>query len=142
MINEIEKKVIKELDSRTDLDYFVQISEQSENPFFLRALAISYNWDDGFSVPIAIADNKHCDLGVALTLFWLAEGIALYTKDIDPNEYNQQWVNFSQLLIDRLMQGHYQPGKVGFKPSINRITEHKYKKSNVPTVLFSEVVGV
>ncbi len=141
MISEFEQKIIEELDSREDLEYFVKIAENSENPFFLRALATSYNWNDGFSIPIAIANNRYCDLGIALTLFWLAEGIALYTSEIVPNEHNQEWAEYSQLLIDRLIADHYQIGIIGFKPSISKLTEHKYNKRNVPSVLFSEVVG-
>jgi hypothetical protein len=52
------------------------------NPLFLKEYVIAYNWDDGFDVPNAIADNEYYDLGTALILFLLAEGMSFYKGEI------------------------------------------------------------
>ena len=40
-----------------------------------------YNWDDGFGVPLAIAEHSCCDLAIAKGLYWLATAYYWYTSD-------------------------------------------------------------
>lgn len=141
MISDIEKMRIDQIQYEDDLDKAIGIAKLSENPCFLQQYSISYNWDSGLSLPTAIANNKYCDLGTALTLFWLAEGMSYFLGELDRNEYNRDWANLCDLLIDRLVNGFYKLGPVSFKPNINKVTIYKYNKANVPPVLYQEVCG-
>ncbi len=142
MINDLEKKLINNIQNEEDLQVCVKVVTDSNNPFFLQEYAITYNWDDGFEVPIAIADNINCDLGTALTLFWLAEGMCFFNGEVERNEYNNDWANFCEMLIERLTLDKYDLGPVSFKPEINKVTAYKYEKNGVPPVLYKEVMGL
>ena len=48
----------------------------------LQEAACEYNWNDGFSISQLISEHQKCDLGVAITLFWLSEAIALLTGSV------------------------------------------------------------
>ncbi|WP_444942760.1 DUF4274 domain-containing protein [Microbulbifer sp. ZKSA006] len=141
MISDIEQKLIDQIQGEENLQELVRVVKASKNPCFLQSYAISYNWGDGFDVPNAIVINEACDLGTALTLFWLAEGICYFTGEVKRNEYNNDWADFCDLLIEKLTSNYFVIGPVSFKPSINRVTAHKYQKSGVPSVLFNEVQG-
>ncbi|HEY1134602.1 MAG TPA: DUF4274 domain-containing protein [Nocardioides sp.] len=50
----------------------------------LVAVASGHNWDDGFAVPLAVANHPACDRGLALMLFWeLDECAELFWSDAD-----------------------------------------------------------
>lgn len=141
MISEIEKEQIYQIQYQENIDKIVSIAKASNNPCFLQQYANAYNWNDGMELPTAIANNEHCDLGTALTLFWLAEGMSYFLKEVERNEYNNDWADFCELIIRNLNNNVYTCGPVSFKPNINRLTQYKYKKAAIPSVLFQEVNG-
>lgn len=102
---------------------------------------MSYNWDDGYALPTAIANNENCDLGTAVTLFWLAEGMSYFLKEVERNEYNIEWADFCETLIQKLNNNDYACGPVSFIPNINRLTQYKYQKIGIPSVLYQAVKG-
>lgn len=141
MINDIERRQIVELQHEEDSEKTANIAKNSSNPCFLQQYAINYNWDDGFRLPKVIAKNQSCDLGTALTLFWLAEGMSYYLGEVARNEYNSDWADFCDLLVQKLLSNSYPVGPVSFKPSINKVTALKYEKNKVPKILYQEVLG-
>ena len=40
----------------------------------MHIIAANYNWDNGFEIPYNIINNKNCDLGTALMIFYDADG--------------------------------------------------------------------
>ena len=112
MISEIEKKQIDQLQCLEDIDKAVSIAKASNNPCFLQQYAIAYNWNDGMKLPVAIANNDHCDLGTALNLFWLAEGMSYFLGDIERNEYNKEWADCCDFIINKLNNNSYVVGPV------------------------------
>ncbi|MEW8441278.1 MAG: DUF4274 domain-containing protein [Candidatus Thiodiazotropha taylori] len=141
MISDIEKKQIDQVQCERDIEKVIGIAEASKNPSFLQKYAINYNWDDGVRLPIAVANNKYCDLGTALTLFWLAEGMSFLSGEVERNRYNNDWADLCDMLVQRLTKNYYAIGPVSFKPSINKVTAFKYQKAGVPSVLYQEVKG-
>ncbi|ATC95059.1 DUF4274 domain-containing protein [Pseudoalteromonas tunicata] len=141
MISEIEKKQIDQIQYEEDIDKIVSIAKASSNPCFLQQCAISYNWNEGMKLPTAIAINEYCDLGTALTLFWLAGGMSYFLKEVERNEYNNEWADFCELIVQNLTNNVYACGQVSFKPDINKLTQYKYKKAGIPSVLYQEVNG-
>ncbi|WP_284450742.1 DUF4274 domain-containing protein [Methylophaga thalassica] len=141
MITDIEQKQIDQIQYEEDLKKIIRIAKESSNPVFLQQYAINYNWDDGMALPYEIANNDHCDLGTALTLFWLAEGMSYFSGEVGKNEYNKEWAELCDMLIQRLANNFYTIGPVSFKPNINKLTALKYQKAGVPLALFQEVQG-
>ncbi|WP_445362215.1 DUF4274 domain-containing protein [Microbulbifer sp. ANSA003] len=141
MISDIERKQIDQIQYEEDIDKVISIAKSSRSPYFLQQYAMAYNWNDGLALPTVIANNEHCDLGTALTLFWLAEGMSYFLKEIERNEFNNEWADFCEMIVRNLNNNVYACGPVSFKPNISRLTLHKYQKAGVPSVLFSEVQG-
>ena len=142
MLNDEEKYLINSFEGNENLKEWIKSVKKSNNPFFLQESAVTYNWDDGFELPTVIANNTFCDKGIALTLFWLAEGITIYTKEVEKNDFDAGWANFSQMIGDRLINNYYKEGKIGFIPEISRVTVYKYKKKGIPSVLYEAVRGI
>ncbi len=112
-----------------------------ETPEELQTLANCYNWDDGLAVPTAIAEHPKCDLGVALNLFWLADAICLFTKEIEPDEYNRDWVAFCNRITAAIVNGEYRNGETSFHVGLGVARHYKYRKKGVPEILISDVVA-
>ena len=123
MISEIEQEQINQIAFEKDLHKAIAIAESSHNPLFLQSYASAYNWDDGFSLPEAIANNNCCDLGTALPLFWLAEGMSFITGEVEVNEYNKDWARFCELVSGKLLSNVYPLGPVSFTPNISKVTK-------------------
>lgn len=60
-----------------------------KDPEVLYVYAYNYNWDNGFDIPQAVLDNKNCDLGIALLIFYRADGFG-YLTDKSDNIYLPQ----------------------------------------------------
>ena len=103
---------------------------------FLSALAETYNWDDGVRIPMKIAQHPLCGRGLALKLYWLAEGIALATGEIERNEYNNDWADLCELLAEGLANNKYQPGDMAFDPGLSKVQVFKLRKTDIPPVLY------
>ncbi|MEZ9526992.1 DUF4274 domain-containing protein [Enterovibrio norvegicus] len=141
MISENEKKQLDRIQYEENTDEIISIAKASANPSFLQECAYSYNWNDGMGLPTTIANNEHCDLGTALTLFWLAGGMSYFLKEIERNEYNNEWADFCEMVVKKPTSNAYPSGQVSFKPNINKLTLYKYKKAGIPSVLYLEVNG-
>jgi Domain of unknown function (DUF4274) len=111
----------------------------AKNPHFLYEYSRSYNWDDGFDIANAVADNPHCDLGTALSLFWLAGAESLLTKSIDRDAYNGEWFDFCTKMITRISSRHYSPGPVGFEAELGRVQIYKLRKLGIDPVFYTAV---
>ena len=82
LYSENKKDTIDEIKSITDSE-------------LLHIIAGNYNWDNGFESPYNIINNKNCDLGTALMIFYDADGYrALENKEELKNPNLKEWVNF------------------------------------------------
>ena len=141
MISEFEKKQIDDLQHSSDIKACVKLVSETDNPFFLYEYTQAYNWDDGFEIPNAVADNESCDLGIALSLFWLAEAMCYLTKEIVRDEYNNEWADFCEKMIYKITNGHYEYHAVNFEPKLGKVEEYKLRKIGVPEIFFTEAVA-
>jgi hypothetical protein len=96
-----------------------------------------YNWNDGFEVPLLIADHPECDLGVAMTLFWLSDGQRFYTDEGG----TKGWRDFCEILAGRILNAHYQVRETSFNPPVSRVQLVKLKKDGIPSAFLEAVVG-
>ena len=108
-------------------------------PKELQDAAYEHNWDDGYEIPTAIACHPACDLAVALTLFWLSEGVSLLTNEVKPNEYNIAWVKFCQLITERILSNKYSISSGKFIVPIGPTQQYKFMKLGIPAILISSI---
>ncbi len=137
-ISEIIKKICYEIESDEQAVALVQSIDSSDD---LYELLDHYNWDDGFQIPEAIARHPKCDLAIAQKLFWLAASDHFLEPGFEINEYNQDNYSFSKKLSENIIQGNYQIGHLSHDQCFNKITIHKYKKSQFPEVFYEPVIG-
>jgi Domain of unknown function (DUF4274) len=103
----------------------------------LQYLAEYYNWDDGFELPTAIANHSRCDLGTALTLFWLASAESWRTTA--RSDYNRDWWDFCELMYVRIKDGRYEKGETRYQPRLGAGGIWSYSKSDLPGVFFGDI---
>lgn len=137
MIQPEKVEAIYRLIDDFDIEERVRRVASLETGAELQLLANKYNWDDGFALPTAIADHPNCDLGVALTLFWLAEAQSWYTGEIEPSSFNADWVEFCRLISNRIQGSYYAPGPTGFE--FDELSRRKYQRLGIPDVFLVKV---
>jgi Domain of unknown function (DUF4274) len=103
----------------------------------LSELIRSYNWDDGFDIPAAVAEHQQCDLGVALELFALSDAMSVYLKEVEPKPWKRDWIAFCERLAHRILTGAYKPGTIKFQSELTATQAYKLRKRGVPEVLIS-----
>jgi hypothetical protein len=108
-----------------------------------------YNWDDGYEIPIAIADHPLCELAIAIRMFWLAEamdwlevneqnGLIPANNVIEP--YQQKDYDFVVMLTNRILTGYYQIKTVSHTEKISKTMQYLFKKRGVPEILYKPIV--
>lgn len=102
----------------------------------LLELAQYYNWDDGMEVPRAIIDHPVCDLGLALHMFELAEGIVWLTSG-DDWDYQQEWASFCKDLANRVEIGRYPDVTISFDSSLSTVQRFKAKRDGVAEIFLN-----
>lgn len=127
-------KLLYEIEDHRDcLQHITEI----KNSHLLHYYAMHYNWDDGLEIPVAILNNKFCDLGTALLLFFCAEGELLLeskellhnTNPIHDNKHSQ----FLTHLYDRIIQCDFRYKEIRFVGIESKVSRYKLLKKN-PTV--------
>jgi len=104
----------------------------------LLLLSEAYNWDDGMVIPTAMIHHRCCDLGLALRLFELAEGIVWLTEKNDW-KYQEAWAAFCKDLASRVQRGAYVAGAVAYESSLSAVQRHKALKAGVPAIFLTSV---
>ena len=104
----------------------------------LLELARYYNWDDGMAVARAIIDHPLCDLGLALHMFELTEGIVWLTSE-DDWDYQKEWARFCEGLSNRIQSGHYSIITISFESVLTAVQRLKAKKDGVAEIFLSSI---
>ena len=65
-----------------------------------------YNWDDGLEVPYYISRHKNCDLGTAMKLFYLADGLGILSEDFEGST-DLKWVFFVKMMYKQIQNGEF-----------------------------------
>jgi hypothetical protein len=108
-----------------------------QTPEELQCYLLHYNWNDGFDIPLLVADHPHCDTGVAMTLFWSVDGQRFFTDEGGTKAFR----SFCKMLTSRILHGYYQIDQTSFSPPVNQIESLKMQKSGVPTLFLEPVKG-
>ena len=97
----------------------------------LHVIAGNYNWDNGFEIPYSILNNKDCDLGTVLMIFYDADGYRLLLNKAELNNSNLvQWSNFISKIHDEILKNKLKASTIKFIPPLSKVQIFKLKKSN------------
>lgn len=110
----------------------------------LHNLLDEYNWDDGFSFPKAIINNKKCDLGTSIMCFYLADG---YSYLEDYKEFKalrpvSEWFEFVDNLFNRIKENDFRTRQISFEPDLTRVQKYKLKKMipDIPDEILNGII--
>ncbi len=106
------------------------------NPALLHGLLDTYNWDDGFDVPLAIASNPACELATAIRLFWLADGG--YWFEHGGSNPDQQ--RLCRMILTGIEEGRYAADTVAHDEELTAAQQHKHRKAGMPEILLRAVL--
>ena len=97
-----KENIIELLDNKSKNEIIAEINK-TENSEILHLIADNYNWDNGLEIPNSIIDNKYCDLGTALMLFYDADGYSvLENKKELENTDLKDWAAFIAKLLEKI----------------------------------------
>lgn len=110
----------------------------------LHIIAGNYNWDNGFEIPYNIINNKNCDLGTALMIFYDADGYrALENKEELKNPNLKEWANFISKIGEKIINNEFKVNHIKFIPPLTKVQIFKLKKNNpsITKVFIEETDG-
>ncbi|WP_218096385.1 DUF4274 domain-containing protein [Paenibacillus solanacearum] len=121
----------------------IQKIEIIDDPDTLHIIAANYNWNDGFEIPYLILNNKSCDLGTALMIFYLAEG-ELFLLEAHNTSKNKEWISFLNNLYDRINENLFINKSIKYIPVLSKIQAYKIKKinTNYRDIFFEGTTGI
>ncbi len=105
----------------------VSYISKNTDSLMLHYIAYNYNWDDGFTVPRAIIENKYCDLGTALMIFELSEGYMIFFEE-QPEDFFGKNTKFILNLKSRIENNDFKYSNLKYNPSLSRVEIFKLKK--------------
>lgn len=117
------KEMVYNKDSREILNFISQTNDTE----LLYNFAYNYNWENGFDIPMAIINNRACNLSIALLIFYRADGFT-YLQNEAENQNLPQWSFFIKQLYESIMKGKYERDNIGFKVPLSKIQIFKLKK--------------
>lgn len=115
------------------------------DPIALHIIACKYNWDDGFKIPKLIIENKNCDLGTALMIFYDADGYSFLNGNYEEEPANlKDWFSFVSYLYRKIFDGKFVDKSIQYTPELTKVQIYKLKKitSIIPEVLLNGLVGI
>jgi len=141
MLTEEMKQTIHELLEGDPAKWMASITgiQTSEE---LHYILSCYNWDDGYEVPMAIARNANCDLGIAVELFWLAAADSWYLREFQASEFNRDWASFCEFIASRILAGEYANGMTSFRLHVSNAKIYQWRKKGLPEIFLKDVIGL
>jgi hypothetical protein len=90
----------------------------------LHRKALRYNWDDGIEGLKKILDDRACDRGTALAIYWMgAPGYYReYRKVTDAESWERKTLRFLRALERRYLRGEFTPAALLFNPRFDKTT--------------------
>ncbi len=104
----------------------------------LEKILNEYNWDDGFSIPKKILDNPHCDLAMALKIFYLADGFAYLDGFVEKTEL-EEWKQFMYSLYTDILNNKYKKSKQPYEMPLTTVQKYKFRKKQIPEIFLTDL---
>lgn len=113
------------------MDEIVYEIKKANEATLLHEISKQYNWDDGLDIPEAIINNKYCDLGTALKIFYDAQGYELFkNKSQEIDKGSPEWIGFIKNVYDLITERKFESERIKFKPTLTKTQIYKIKKIN------------
>ncbi|MBR3025021.1 MAG: DUF4274 domain-containing protein [Oscillospiraceae bacterium] len=123
-----KENIIELLDNKSKNEIIAEINK-TENSEMLHLIADNYNWDKGFEIPNSIIDNKYCDLGTALMLFYDADGYSvLENKKELENTDLKDWAAFIAKLLEKISSDEFTKKHIKYVPPLSKVQIFKMKR--------------
>ena len=123
---------------------FIREIENIKNPLFLHIISANYNWNNGLDVPKAILDNRNCDFGTGLLIFYSADGYRLLESQGSVLDSPlKDWQKFLTNLYKKLLDGDFSTRSISFIPPLTKVQTFKLKKANpnIPDLFLNKSPG-
>ncbi|MCP3921450.1 MAG: DUF4274 domain-containing protein [Desulfobacterales bacterium] len=139
------KNFEKQIQSKLNKYYDEGDEGEFDTPGKMHEAAKRYNWDNGFGSLRKIINNKSCDKGTALLLFWLGAPGYMYQYK-DKSEVPSHALENYEFLIkleELYTSGFYENANILFNPNWDRTTisskGHAWTNEYEDTVLKREI---
>lgn len=139
-----ERSLLEQLIYSTDENYVVSHISNIENPLILHFFAANYNWNNGFNIPEAILENKYCDFGTGLLMFYHADGYRMLENPEEvSNSSLERWKNYLYKAYNKLLNTEFGAQNISFDPELTTVEKFKLKKNkiDVPDFIIEESPG-
>jgi len=110
----------------------------------LHIIAAKYNWDNGLDVPRIIIENRHCDLGTALMIFYLADGYRMLESLAEfSSSPDNEWKAFLSSMYRRIENTDFNSQNISYTPELSKVQLYKLKKNNpnIPDIFLNKSPG-
>ncbi|MCI8528544.1 MAG: DUF4274 domain-containing protein [Lachnospiraceae bacterium] len=104
----------------------------------LEKILNEYNWDDGFAIPKKILDNPHCDLALALKIFYLADGFAFLDGFAEKTEL-KEWKQFIDSLYTDILSNKYRKNRRSYEIPLTKVQKYKLRKKQIPEIFLTDL---
>lgn len=104
----------------------------------LEKILNEYNWDDGFQTPKEILDNPHCDLALALKIFYLADGFAYLDGFAEKTEL-KEWKQFICALYNDILDNKYAKDGGRYEIPLTKVQKYKFRKKQIPEIFLTDL---
>lgn len=98
----------------------------------------TYNWDDGFAIPEKILGSPHCDLALALKIFYLADGFA-YLDGFAGKTESKEWNKFISSLYNDILSNKYRKNGRPYQIPLTKVQKYKFRKKQVPEIFLTDL---
>lgn len=95
----------------------------------------NYNWDDGLEVPYYIMNHVNCDLGTALKMFYLSDGLEILDDEFY-EYFDKKWVCFVELLYNKIKNNEFKIKENSYKIPLSIVEREQLKKSGKIAEIF------
>lgn len=143
----MDKKDINFLEQllyNTDKNYIISQLTNTNNSLLLHYFVANYNWNNGFDVPTVILENKDCDFGTGLLMFYFADGYRMLENpdEVSSSSLNE-WKDFLDKIYNKLINLKFKNQNISFDPELTKIQKYKLKRNNpnIPDILISKSPG-
>lgn len=117
----------------------LDLLNEHSDAFSLDEFIDDYNWDDGLEVPYFVLNHRNCELGTALKIFYLSEGIAMVQANYRDHQLGH-WVEFIEYTFKKIVEGNYKTKNVSFKFPLMESSKKFIKEAGWPEYFLEDIV--
>ena len=104
----------------------------------LENMLSEYNWDDGFEIPKEILANPYCDLALALSIFYHADGFA-YLDGFAEKAGLKEWNQFICSLYNDILGNKYRESDRRYTIPLTKVQKYKFRKKHIPEIFLTDL---